>query len=68
MHYDIAARAADVALSSNDAPRRVLDVGCGPGLLLRLLADRLPKADTLVGIDAAAGMIAAAESSTNDTG
>ena len=66
MHHDIAARTADLALTSGDAPWRVLDVGCGTGLLLRLLADRLPEAKELVGIDAAVGMIAAAKSTAND--
>ena len=67
MHRDIAARTADLALSSSDDPRRVLDVGCGTGLLLRLLAARLPEAERLLGIDAAAGMIAAAKSVANDS-
>lgn len=67
MHCDIAARTADVALRADEAPRRVLDVGCGTGLLLRLLAERVPRADALVGVDAAAGMIAASKSSANDT-
>jgi len=66
MHHDIAARTADLALTSGYAPRRVLDVGCGTGLLLRLLAARLPEAERLLGIDAAAGMIAAAKSMPND--
>jgi len=66
MHHDIAARTADLALSSGDVPQRVLDVGCGTGLLLRLLADRLPEANELVGIDAAAGMIAVAKSAAID--
>ncbi len=66
MHQDIAARTADLALTSSHAPRRVLDVGCGTGLLLRLLAARLPEADRLLGIDAAAGMIATAKSMAND--
>jgi ubiquinone/menaquinone biosynthesis C-methylase UbiE len=66
MHHDIAVRTVCLALSSGDAPRRVLDVGCGTGLVLRLLADRLPEAEELVGIDAAAGMIAVAKSMAND--
>jgi hypothetical protein len=66
MHHDIAARTADFALTSGNDPRRVLDVGCGTGLLLRLLAARLPEAERLLGIDAAAGMIAAAKSMAND--
>ena len=66
MHHDIATRTVDLALTSNDCPRRVLDVGCGTGFLLRLLAARLPEAAKLVGIDAAAGMIATAKSMAND--
>ena len=66
MHHDIAARTADLALAAGDAPRRVLDVGCGTGLLLRLLAGRLPGAEELVGIDAASGMIDVAESKADD--
>jgi ubiquinone/menaquinone biosynthesis C-methylase UbiE len=66
MHHDIASRTADLACTSADAPRRVLDVGCGTGLLLRLLADRLPETESLVGIDAAAGMIAVAQSKAHD--
>jgi len=67
MHHEIATRTADRALTSAQAPRRVLDVGCGTGLLLRLLADRLPEAEALVGIDAAAGMIAVAKSMARDS-
>jgi ubiquinone/menaquinone biosynthesis C-methylase UbiE len=66
MHHDIAVRTADVAVGFGDAPRRVLDVGCGTGLLLRLLAVRLPRAEELVGIDAASGMIDVAESKADD--
>jgi ubiquinone/menaquinone biosynthesis C-methylase UbiE len=67
MHHNIATRTADLALISGDAPRRLLHVGCGAGFLLRLLATRLPEAERLLGIDAAAGMIAAANSLANDT-
>jgi len=66
MHHDIAVRTADLARTFDDEPRHVLDVGCGTGLLLRLLADRLPEAQELVGVDAAAGMIAVANSTAND--
>ena len=41
-------------------PRRVLDVGCGTGYLLRQLAARCPE-ETLDGIDAAPPMIKVAE-------
>jgi ubiquinone/menaquinone biosynthesis C-methylase UbiE len=40
-------------------PRRVLDVGCGTGALLRKVGDRFPGAE-LVGVDPAAGMVEAA--------
>jgi ubiquinone/menaquinone biosynthesis C-methylase UbiE len=66
MHHDIVARTAELALTAAGAPRRVLDIGCGTGFLLRLLATRLPEAESLVGIDAAAGMIAAAKSMAID--
>jgi ubiquinone/menaquinone biosynthesis C-methylase UbiE len=43
-------------------PRRLLDVGCGTGALLRKAADRFPTAD-LSGVDPAAGMVEAARKS-----
>jgi len=55
-HRDIAARTIDLALARFPAPERVLDVGCGTGLLLRDLAVRLPGAACLTGVDAAAAM------------
>jgi len=67
MHHDIASRTADLVLNPTDCPRRVLDVGCGTGLLLRLIAARQPEAEELIGIDAAAGMIATARSMANDS-
>lgn len=60
MHRDIVARTIDLALSFGPEPRRVLDVGCGTGVLLRELSGRLPQASELTGIDAAAAMIEAA--------
>jgi ubiquinone/menaquinone biosynthesis C-methylase UbiE len=67
MHHEIAVRTVDLVLRSDDDPRRVLDVGSGTGLLLRLLAPRLPEAQELVGIDAASGMTAVANSMANDS-
>ncbi|HET7013596.1 MAG TPA: class I SAM-dependent methyltransferase [Streptosporangiaceae bacterium] len=64
-HAEVVARTIDLALASGHAPKRVLDVGCGTGLLLRQLAARLPDAAELTGVDAATGMIEAA-GSAND--
>jgi len=50
----------DIALAAVPAPRRILDVGCGAGTLLRLLARRAPLAEALVGIDAAGEVVKAA--------
>jgi len=60
MHHDIADRTADLALSLVPVPRRVLDVGCGTGYLLRRLAVRCPDAVVLAGVDPAPAMIRAA--------
>lgn len=43
------------------APRSVLDIGCGTGMLLRSVAERFPTA-TLAGIDLAPGMVTATRS------
>ncbi|MDQ6662237.1 MAG: class I SAM-dependent methyltransferase [Chloroflexota bacterium] len=45
-----------LAARPSDRQRRILDVGCGTGLLLRLLADRFPEAE-LVGVDASPDML-----------
>jgi len=42
-------------------PRRVLDIGCGTGSLLKLMSGQFPGA-VLAGVDPAAGMISAARS------
>jgi SAM-dependent methyltransferase len=52
-HAEIVTRTIDLALALTDAPKQVLNVGCGTGLLLRQLAERLPEAAQLTGVDAA---------------
>jgi trans-aconitate 2-methyltransferase len=49
-----------IARVDADAPRTVVDLGCGPGNLTRLLAERWPEADVL-GLDSSPEMIARAE-------
>jgi ubiquinone/menaquinone biosynthesis C-methylase UbiE len=66
LHAEVVTRSLDLALAHYPSPDRVLDVGCGTGLLLRDLAGRLPGAASLVGIDAAAGMIEQARAGASD--
>jgi ubiquinone/menaquinone biosynthesis C-methylase UbiE len=66
LHHDIADRTADLALRYSPAPRRVLDVGCGTGYLLRQLAARLPDAAELAGVDAAPAMIETARAAARN--
>src|SRR5271154_5615025 len=63
LHHDIADQPAEIALTATPAPERVLDVGCGSGYLLRLLASRCPGATELTGVAPAPGMIKAAAAS-----
>jgi ubiquinone/menaquinone biosynthesis C-methylase UbiE len=44
----------------------VLDIGCGTGFLLRLLAERYPGATALVGVDPAPTMVEIAEATPHD--
>lgn len=66
LHTDIVTRSIDLALARYPSPSRILDVGCGTGLLLRELARRQPGAAALTGIDAAAGMIEQARAKASD--
>jgi ubiquinone/menaquinone biosynthesis C-methylase UbiE len=66
LHHDIADRTALVAISAVAPPQRVLDIGCGTGYLLRLLARQWPGATELAGIDPAPAMIKAAAASAVD--
>jgi len=64
-HAEVVARTTDLALACAKSPKRILDVGCGTGMLLRQLAERLPHAAELTGVDAAQGMIEATASPGN---
>jgi len=66
LHSQIVTRSLDLALQHCPAPDRVLDVGCGTGLLLRDLARRLSGASSLAGVDAATGMVEQARAKASD--
>ncbi|WP_197501101.1 class I SAM-dependent methyltransferase [Mycobacterium sp. E3251] len=62
LHHEIADRTAQLAVATVTAPEYVLDVGCGTGYLLQLLARRYPNAKHLAGIDPAPQMVSTARS------
>lgn len=66
LHLEIADRAAHLAVATVGDPIRVLDVGCGTGYLLRVLARRYPHAKLLAGIDAAPEMVGVATNLARD--
>jgi ubiquinone/menaquinone biosynthesis C-methylase UbiE len=66
LHHAISDRTAALAAVAVAAPQRVLDVGCGPGYLLRVLAGHYPGAHELAGIDAAPNMIQTAKRLADD--
>jgi len=66
LHKEISDRVVEFALSRVPAPRRILDVGCGTGYVLRRLAARLPQATGFLGVDPAPGMIEVARSASSD--
>jgi ubiquinone/menaquinone biosynthesis C-methylase UbiE len=66
LHREISDRVVALALTRVPAPRRVLDVGCGTGYVLRELAARRPQAAEFLGIDAAPAMIEVARAAADD--
>jgi ubiquinone/menaquinone biosynthesis C-methylase UbiE len=64
LHHAIADRTAALVLIGTP-PRRVLDIGCGTGYLLRRLAGRCDAVE-LVGIDPSPSMIAVAGETADD--
>lgn len=66
LHHTISERTAALAIANGGCPRRVLDVGCGTGYLLRTMARHYPEAQELAGIDAAPNMIEMAKGLTDD--
>jgi ubiquinone/menaquinone biosynthesis C-methylase UbiE len=66
LHHVISERTAALATAAVPAPQHVLDVGCGTGYLLRVLAGRFPGAQSLAGIDAAPNMIETANRIADD--
>ena len=67
MHEEIVQRTLGLALSFAPSPRRVLDVGCGTGRLLRELGRLVPGAEELQGVDPAPSMVeVAARESAGD--
>lgn len=59
-HRQLVCRLAEIVRSLELSPSAVLDVGCGTGQLLALLAESLPPDAELVGIDPAPAMVEAA--------
>jgi ubiquinone/menaquinone biosynthesis C-methylase UbiE len=66
LHSEVAQRTASVALSVTPQPRRILDIGCGTGYLLRYLAAHIANAEAIIGVDAAAAMIHVARARATD--
>ena len=66
LHHEISDRTASLAVTTAPTPSQVLDLDCGTGYLLRVLADRYPNAEQLVGIDAAPQMVQTAAADARD--
>lgn len=62
----VVARTVELAMHLVPAPRRILDVRCGTGDLLRLLAAASPTAVALVGVDPQPAAIDAARAAGED--
>lgn len=63
---EITTRTAALAAKEVRNPRHILDVGCGTGQLLGLLATTFPTASELRGIDPAPSMLAVAAGNVDD--
>ncbi len=66
LHHEIATATADLIGRTCPPPSHLLDVGCGTGYLLSLLAARFPDAVELAGVDAAPEMVAVAGAADAD--
>jgi ubiquinone/menaquinone biosynthesis C-methylase UbiE len=66
LHHEIADRTVALALPIAADPQLALDVGCGTGYLLRLLAAAHPPGPQLLGVDPAPSMIEEARRATDD--
>jgi ubiquinone/menaquinone biosynthesis C-methylase UbiE len=66
LHRQLADEVAALAVRLAPDATRVLDVGCGSGYLLRELAEKLPAAKILRGIDAAQRMVEVARVMASD--
>ena len=66
LHRRIVTNTVRIALALGPVPRRVLDVGCGTGILLEEMRRLVPPDTELVGIDAAPNMIEVARSRASD--
>jgi len=66
LHHDVSDRVVNLALAVHPTPRRILDVGCGTGYVIKSLAGRVPDAKQIVGIDPAPTMVKVARTNVVD--